>query len=301
MRAFALTFLAASIFTAIMLAADPKNSLDGMNVPETGTFSRQTPRGQTLRIVTWNIDRGYHTDEVAATLSKQDAQLCLLQEVDKGDRRTSGRNVGEKLASEGGYNYAFGTAFQELSQSVDEAPAYQGQATLSRWPITGARLLRFQNQSSWWQPHAWIPDSPFFQRRLGGRIALITEIAVHGQTIVVYNLHLESRSGGTIQSAQLDEVFKDLEKYPAGSPAIIGGDFNSKYHPYELLHSMEQRGFKSVLGERVERTHVIIGYLDWIFYRGPWQLTSGAVLRGTHASDHDAVMGVLTKRESPSN
>jgi endonuclease/exonuclease/phosphatase family metal-dependent hydrolase len=260
-----------------------------------GSFRNGQPPTGPLRVMTWNIERGYHLDRVEATLSEKEPGLCLLQEVDDDDRRTADKDVAVELAKKLGYDYAFGAAFEELSQSVGGRPAYQGQATLSRWPITAARILRFKRQSGWWKPHGWIPNTAFFQRRLGGRIALVTELAVSSGRIVVYNLHLESRSGGAIQSAQLREVFDDLSRYPAGTPAIIGGDFNSKYHPFELLHTMEKDGFHSVLGEHVGRTHVIAGYLDWIFYRGPWETMDGIVVRGTHASDHDAVFAELSQ------
>jgi len=33
-------------------------------------------------------------------------------------------------------NYVFGREFQELTQGSRAAPAYHGQATLSRWPLS---------------------------------------------------------------------------------------------------------------------------------------------------------------------
>jgi endonuclease/exonuclease/phosphatase family metal-dependent hydrolase/tetratricopeptide (TPR) repeat protein len=271
----------------------PNANGNAFTTPSIGSYAPALPAGRDLRLVTWNIDRGYKFDRVVSALEEKKPELCLLQEVDYHDRRTRNRDVARDLAKQLGYNYAFGVEFEELSQSVDGEPAYHGQATLSRWPIVKARILRFRHQSSWWKPHKGIPDTAFFQRRLGGRIALVTEISVGGTSVVVYNLHLESRSGGAIQSAQLDEVLADLKQYPPGTPAILGGDFNSKYHPFGLLHSLEGQGFRSVLGEKVERTHVLIGWLDWIFYRGPWQVERGMVVRGTHASDHDAILAEL--------
>ena len=52
------------------------------------------------------------------------------------------------------------------------------------------------------------------QRRLGGRIALISEIKVGGKTVVTYNLHLESRGPGFTRYAQLKEVIQDASRYP---------------------------------------------------------------------------------------
>jgi hypothetical protein len=46
-------------------------------------------------------------------------------------------------------------------------------------------------------------------------------------------------------------------------------------HPDE----MQRAGFRSALGNRIERTHKIAMALDWIFVRGPFVLEEGAVQR----------------------
>jgi endonuclease/exonuclease/phosphatase family metal-dependent hydrolase len=266
------------------------------DTPFTGDFSTHVSKSdRSLRVITWNIDRGYDLDRIKSTLAELQADLMFFQEVDLHSRRAHDADVASILAQSLGYNYALGIAFQEMGQSVDGRPAYQGQATLCRCPIRNSRVLRFNRQSSWWKPHGFIPNTGFFQRRLGGRVALVTELAVGSSLVVAYNVHFESRSAGAIQSAQLSEVLADLQRYPPGTPAIIGGDLNSKYNPSAVLHFLEQQGFHSVLGEKIERTHVIIGYFDWIFYRGPWKVTSGKVVRESHASDHDPVVAALTR------
>jgi endonuclease/exonuclease/phosphatase family metal-dependent hydrolase len=293
-RAFFVLSLAALAGAVLTAATDGEVDKSLFNTPLVGSFAHSSPSGPGLGLVSWNIDRGYEVDRVIGTLRDKKPDICLLQEVDLHARRTQNRDVAHDLAQALGYNYAFGTEFQELSQDVNEQPAYTGQATLSRWPILKARVLRFERQSSWWKPHSVIPNIGFFQRRLGGRIALATDLSVNGTLVVVYNLHLESRSGGAIQGAQLNEVLADLQHYPPGTPAIIGGDLNSKYNPVAVRHFLEKQGFQSVLGDRLARTHVLIGFFDWIFYRGPWQVEQGTVLRGTHASDHDPIVAELT-------
>ena len=269
-----------------------------LDAPFTGSFATSVPSGNSLRLISWNIDRGYGFDGIIATLRQKNPDLCLLQEVDLHDRRTKNRDIARELAEKLTYNYAFGIEFQELSQGTGEQAAYQGQATLSRWPIVKTRIIRFERQSGWWKPHTIIPNAAFFQRRLGGRIALVTDLSINGTLVVAYNLHLESRSGGSIQWAQLREVLADLKHYPDGTAAIIGGDLNSKYNPSSVRRFLEAQGFHNVLGQKLTRTHVIIGYLDWIFYRGPWQVDQKMVLRGTHASDHDPIVAQLVPNAS---
>jgi endonuclease/exonuclease/phosphatase family metal-dependent hydrolase len=287
-----LIVLALLAITLSRLVARSSLSPD-FNVPVTATFSSDGQVRGNIRIATWNIDRGYRLSNVMTALQRVAPDICLLQEVDLHDRRTGNRDVGREIAISLGRNYAFGIEFQELSQSVSGRPAFHGQATLSRFPIIASRVLRFKRQSGFWNPKAAVPNVPFFQRRIGGRIALVTELSISGKLLVVYNAHLESRSGGLIQDAQMREILDDLKRYPAGTPAIIGGDLNSKYHPGRVLKGLERENFRSVLGERLQRTHVIIGVLDWIFVRGPFTIESGSVLRGTHGSDHDLVQAVL--------
>ena len=124
------------------------------------------------------------------------------------------------------------------------------------------------------------------QRRLGSRIALITELDFAGGLLVVYNTHLESRSMGPIQSSQLDEILADLKRYPSKTPVIIGGDLNTKYFASLYLKKLKRQGFYSCTGERIERTHIVAMALDWIFARGPLKFEDGRVRRDLAGSDH---------------
>jgi endonuclease/exonuclease/phosphatase family metal-dependent hydrolase len=139
-----------------------------------------------------------------------------------------------------------------------------------------------------------MPSSlPLMQRRLGSRIALVTELDFAGGLLVVYNVHLENRSMGRIQWAQLDEILADLKQYPANTAAIIGGDLNTKYFASRYLTELENEGFHSCTGERIQRTHTIAMALDWIFARGPVKLEEGKVRKDLSGSDHYPVCARL--------
>ena len=253
---------------------------------------------KTLRVVSWNIDHGAGLDRIVTALREEPPGLCLFQEVDSGTARMRHADVTEALARRLHLNAMYGIEFEELSQE-GRHPAYSGQATLTRLPVRRSRILRFQNQSGFWEPRVWIPSGlPLLQRRLGSRIALVTELDWNGHLLVVYNAHLESRSYGRLQMRQLDEMLEDLKKYPAGTPVILGGDLNTKYMPSIFLHKLEQQGFQSALGERIERTHTIAMALDWIFIRGPLRFESGKVRKDVGGSDHYPVYAdvVLTKK-----
>jgi endonuclease/exonuclease/phosphatase family metal-dependent hydrolase len=248
---------------------------------------------KSIRIVTWNIDRGTELDLVRSGLERERADLCLLQEVDSNTARAGERDVGVDLAKHLHLNLSYGVEFEELSQEHGQR-AFSGQATLTRLPIRGSRILRFAAQSGFWKPHDWIPTSiPLMQRRLGGRIALVTEVEFQERLLVVYNVHLESRSLGKLQEMQLDEIFADLERYPANTAVILGGDLNGKYFPSVYLRKLELHGFHSATGERIERTHMIVMALDWIFARGSLRIGSGRVCKNDKGSDHYPIYAEL--------
>lgn len=249
---------------------------------------------RSLRVMSWNIDRGYQLHQIASEIAKEPADLCLLQEVDWGTARVGSTDVGAELARRLGLDLAYAIEFEELSQE-HSSPAYTGQATLTRLSLLRSRVLRFENQSGFWKPHSWIPSSlPLMQRRLGSRVALVTDLQFAGQILVVYNAHLESRSYGRIQMNQLDEILADLKShYPPDTPAIIGGDLNTKYFPSIFLHKLEREGFHSATGERIERSHTIAMALDWIFVRGPMRWESGAVRKDWKGSDHYPIRAEL--------
>jgi endonuclease/exonuclease/phosphatase family metal-dependent hydrolase len=264
-----------------------------MNTVLSGTYTAgrpsesqpQTPVAQ-ASVLNWNIDRGQHLDQIKQQISEYHPDLCIFQEVDLDARRTHREDVAKELAETFQMNYVFAPEFQELSQGTVEDPAYHGQALLTKLPVHAARILRFEHQSGWWKPRRLLKSSvPLLQRREGGRIALVAELDRGGQLLVVYDLHLESKGSDELRLEQLEEVLSDAQRYPAQTPIIIAGDFNTFIPHSKLIPRIEQAGFENVLGEHRVKTHVILGELDWIFVRGSIQHDAGKVLR-VPGSDH---------------
>ena len=276
--------LALSVALAGAADSPAPNPLDTIRA---GTYSRSASAGDHLRVLNWNIDRGRHLEGILAIVRETKPQLCVFQEVDLGARRTEGMDVAGELAKTTGMNFAFAPEFEELSQSIGDRPAYHGQATLTTMPIRSSRILRFAHQSGFWKPKPLLFSSlPLWQRREGGRIALVTELDNGGKMLVVYNLHLESRGSEQGRLLQLNEVLADAERYPAGTAVMVAGDLNTKIRTSPVIPRLKDAGYRSAFGDRKVRTHVIIGALDWIFARGPLQFEDPEVLPGAHASDH---------------
>jgi endonuclease/exonuclease/phosphatase family metal-dependent hydrolase len=275
------------VASIVLAGAGDSRSPDPLDTIRAGTYSHSTARRQNLRVLNWNIDRGKHLDGIFAAIRETKPDLCVFQEVDLRARRTQGMDVALELAKTTGMNYAFAPEFEELSQGTADGSAYHGQATLTSMSIRSSRILRFKHQSGFWKPNALLISSlPLLQRREGGRIALVTELDNGGKTLVVYNLHLESRGSEHGRLLQLNEVLADAERYPQETVVIVAGDLNTKIRTSPVIPRLREAGYRSAFGDRKVRTHVIIGALDWIFARGPIQFADPQVLRDAHASDH---------------
>src|SRR5262249_43012086 len=159
-------------------------------------------------------------------LASTNADILSLQEVDLNARRTHHLNVGEEIARKLQMNYVFGREFQELVQGSKNDPAYHGQATLARWPISNPRIIRFSRQSNFWRPPWFLRKIEPFKERLGGRIALVAEINVAGSKLLIYNLHLESRGNDELRFSQIEEVLSDAARQDSQRSIVIAGDFN---------------------------------------------------------------------------
>jgi len=256
---------------------------------------------KSLRIVDWNIERGQRLQGITDFLVGVNADILILQEVDLNARRTHHLNIAETIARKLEMNYVFGREFQELAQGSKDSPAYHGQATLSKWPISKPRLIRFPRQSQFWQPHWFLPKIEPFQERLGGRIALVAEINVSGRKLVTYNLHLESRGNDALRISQLGEVLSDATCYDAKCPVIVAGDLNLDASKAAVALQLTRAGFQdAVSSPRSTPTTPARGLfegrrrIDWAFIRGPLRASSGQVHGNVKASDHYPISFTLT-------
>jgi endonuclease/exonuclease/phosphatase family metal-dependent hydrolase len=256
---------------------------------ETGTFVRSS-KGvglpAKLRILSWNINRGLHLESIAEFLSAIQADIVLLQEVDQNTRRTGFRNVARELARVLSLNYVFGVEFQELAQGTAGSPALHGHATLSRWPLLNSRVLRFQSQSSFWRPRWWLPNLAPLQRRLGGRMALVSCIGCSDGGLTVYNLHLESRHNDNLRRLQLLEMIDDTKRYSANIPIIVAGDFNFdlRREPQALL--LTDGGFNAADPDGSTVSAGRAKAIDFVLTRGTAAPHVGEVHHLIDASDH---------------
>jgi endonuclease/exonuclease/phosphatase family metal-dependent hydrolase len=245
-----------------------------------------------VRFVDWNIDRGLKLSEIIDFLGDSNADVFLLQEVDINAHRTQRLNIAQEIARKLRLNYVFGREFVELSQGSKDSPAYHGQATLSRWKISSSRMIHFQQQSNFWKPRWFKPRLSTFQERLGGRIALVSEIVIQGLPIVTYNLHLESRSDDDLRLAQLNEVLQHAATYDVAPLLIVAGDLNLDASRPRVSEMLARAGFRAAVptaqvATTPRRNLLEAGrHIDWAFVRGSSQPDTGKILTSVKASDH---------------
>jgi endonuclease/exonuclease/phosphatase family metal-dependent hydrolase len=261
---------------------------------ETGNFS--PPRlvlipPDSIRVVNWNINRGLRLQRVVEFLASAKADVVLLQESDLNARRTHHLNVAKEIAQKLQMNYVVGREFQELTQGSRASPAYHGQATLSRWPLSNSRILRFQKQSNFWRPRWFLPEIEPFQERIGGRLALVCETTIAGKRVVTYNLHLESKGDDALRCSQIDETLEDARQYNLNTPVVLAGDFNLDVSRGPVAAALSKGQFQNAFANQQLPTtpHSFLEpgrSIDWIFVRGPIHATGASVHSSISASDH---------------
>lgn len=247
---------------------------------------------RTIRVVSWNVNRGLQLNGIIDFLAGSCADLILLQETDINARRTGRRNIPREVAQALKMNYIFGREFQELAQGSPATPAYHGQSTLSRLPLSHPRMLRFRDQSGFWNPRWFTPRWQCLQRRVGGRMALICEITLQGRSLVIYNVHLESRGNSDLRISQLSEMLADVTTKHVDSPVLIAGDFNFDLSvgsaPALIAGTQVNNPFAGMGRHRTVPNSRKRGCaaIDWILTRGALSAIQSDIHVTVPASDH---------------
>jgi endonuclease/exonuclease/phosphatase family metal-dependent hydrolase len=299
----------------LLVSAALAQNTKGLEKIESGSFvpsDRELERPpSSIRIVVWNIERGVQLPRVIDFLRKANPDIVLLQEVDLNARRTHHLDIAREIAEKLQMNYVFGREFLELTQGTPASPAYHGQATLSRWPLSSPRVIRFREQSNFWRPRWYLPRTDLLQERLGGRMALVCDVNVAGKTIVTYNLHLESRGNDRLRRAQLLQVLNDNQRYGSEMPVILAGDMNFDVSHGDALELIRQAQFRNAFatGDATPTAPSSLLHrgrpIDWILTGGPVQDTDARVHQAVSASDHFplsltvAFQSVLSQSASP--
>lgn len=213
-------------------AADPVGAPDKVDIDcpvEAGRFAPEDAApGDRLVVMAYNLERGAHLEGQVAAIQAMDPppDVILASELDRGCARSGDRHVARDLAQALDMDWAFAVEFVEL-RTVDGDPPYyvaeceHGNAILSRFPLGNVRALRHETQASWY----FAPGTPGDQPRLGGRVAVLADVALGNRHLHLGSLHLESAIGDAERTAQATEIARVAAGLP--HPVVIGGDLNA--------------------------------------------------------------------------
>jgi endonuclease/exonuclease/phosphatase family metal-dependent hydrolase len=161
-------------------------------------------------------------------------------------------------------------------------------------------VIRFRRQSAFWRPRWFLPRTEPFQERIGGRIALVADIAHGDKTLTVYNLHLESRGNSDLRQAQLEEVLLDAADFAPQSPVLVAGDLNFDASSALGAGAIQRLDFRSAIQLPSPHTTPARWWfqrprsIDWALLSGPIDADRGLVHSDIHASDHYPISFTIT-------
>ena len=193
----------------------------------------------TVRLLTWNIARGYQPERIAKTLAEIRPDIACLQEVDWGNVRTNSLDVLQFLAERTGMIGLLGIEFLEVCSPLRSDKLAGGGAT------GNALLTRFEPALTYpinlpvcldWESGADNPSLPRSVRRsvrreerIGRRSGICAELVFGGQRFLVCSIHLEDKAGGVLGrwSQYLAAVQAIEARRDSSGICVIAGDFNT--------------------------------------------------------------------------
>jgi endonuclease/exonuclease/phosphatase family metal-dependent hydrolase len=248
-------------------------------VDDVGLASAPTAAKKTLRIMTYNIhvgvgmDKKLNLERIAEVINRERPDLVGLQEVDRGVKRTEGKDEIAELAKLTRMDFSFG-------HNLDYQGGQYGVAILSRFLIQHADHQKYENR-----------------RESERRGMLRVEVEVDGKKVNFVTTHLDYQyeDGRLFETEQLLRLLDSVT-----GPLIIAGDFNDVPvgSSYKLMRSkfadawvgIKTEGFTYPADKPAKR-------IDYIFYRASDRVrVKKAWTVNTLASDHLPVMVELEIR-----
>ena len=253
-----------------------------------GAGSTASAAAAGVRVLVYNIHAGRdaagaeNLERVAALVRSSGADLVLLQEVDRGTRRSGGVDQLAQLEQRTGFHGAFG-------RTLDYQGGGYGIAVLSRWPISGDTL----------HPLAVEPA----QERAGGsyepRGALGVRVAPAVGGFGVVNTHLDASGDDRYRRQEVVGVLAAAERLRGGTPwVVVGGDFNAEPDT-RVVERMRAGGWTDAWRECGDgdgltfSTDVPVKRIDYLFLAPGLTCASAEVLESA-ASDHRPLLVVVT-------
>ena len=218
----------------------------------------------TVRIVSWNINRGQRLNEVIEFLSATAADLILLQEADWNARRTHCRNVAREIAQALAMNYVFGCEFEELTQRQQREAclSWAGDAlSVSPFKLAHPQVLssvEFLASAMVHPAHKTLPEKDW--RKNGTHQAASISL---DRNLMVYNVHLESRGNDGLRCSQLAEILGDVSQHASDTQIVIAGDFNADLRREPAASAIGKIRAQQSIRSHLESSHHCAVSFQW--------------------------------------
>jgi endonuclease/exonuclease/phosphatase family metal-dependent hydrolase len=181
-------------------------------------------RADTIRVLTYNIfagndlERRSNLERIAALIAALDADIVLLQEVDRLTARSGRTDQAAVLAQFTGMHMVFG-------RSIDFGGGEYGNAILTRFPVLSSHVLPLDSL---------LPASVAADVQ-EARTLLHVVLETPAGLLHVVNTHLDHRAGSAVRPAQALSLLAYIaDAVPAGQPLVLGGDLNATPDAVEL-------------------------------------------------------------------
>lgn len=250
------------------------------------------PASTELKVLVYNVHAGKdakgvdNLQRVADLVKATNADVALLQEVDKGTRRSGGVDQPATYARLSGYHVAFG-------RSLDYDGGQYGIAVMSRWPIKRDTAIH-------------LPVDPP-QERSGGshepRVVMRALIAAPFGDLDVYNTHIDATGDEKWRLQEIKTIIPLVKSANAGT-VLLGGDFNSTPES-KVQGELRASGLRDAWmscgkGDGMSYpANTPTKRIDYLFLRENAECTAAEVLV-TEVSDHRPVLFTLRLRNSAS-
>lgn len=244
-----------------------------------------------LKVLVYNVHAGKdakgvdNLQRVADVVKSSGADVVLLQEVDKGTKRSGNVDQPAEYARRTGFHVAFG-------RSLDYDGGQYGIAVLSRWPMQRDTAIH-------------LPVEPP-QERSGGshepRVAMRVAIASPFGNLSFLNTHIDASAEDRWRRQEIKTIIALIRGMlsAGGSRVMAGGDFNSTPESVvqqELRASgLDDAWLRCGSGEGLSYpADTAKKRIDYLFLTPGVECTHAEVLV-TEASDHRPVLFTLRVR-----
>ncbi|MDQ3673548.1 MAG: endonuclease/exonuclease/phosphatase family protein [Gemmatimonadota bacterium] len=243
-----------------------------------------------IRVLVYNIHAGKdakgvdNLSRVANLVRSSNADVALLQEVDRGTTRSGKADQPRILSTLTGFQAAFG-------KTLDYQGGDYGIAILSRWPISADTLVS-------------LPVIPP-QQRAGGlyepRGALRAVIEAPAGRLAFLNTHIDASREDFYRRQELATVLQLATRAigEGGGSTFVGGDLNAEPGSavIEMVQASPLRDAWAECGTGAGLSYPAdtpVKRIDYLLLPADWRCVSGTVL-DTDASDHRPILFVLRR------